>query len=84
MTEHIKKIMQEIGSNAKVAYERLSTASNEEKNDALHIIANEIENNEEYILSENNKDIQIARSNNLSEAMIDRLSLNDIGIKNIA
>ena len=52
--------MQEIGSNAKVAYERLSTASNEEKNDALHFIANEIENNEEYILSENNKDIQIA------------------------
>ena len=50
--------MQEIGSNAKVAYERLSTASNEEKNDALHFIANEIENNEEYILSENNKDIQ--------------------------
>ena len=84
MTEHIKKIMQEIGYNAKVAYERLSTASNEEKNDALHIIANEIENNEEYILSENNKDIQIAKSNNLSEAMIDRLSLNDIGIKNIA
>ncbi|MEC8447963.1 MAG: glutamate-5-semialdehyde dehydrogenase [Pseudomonadota bacterium] len=76
--------MQEIGSNAKVAYERLSTASNEEKNDALHFIANEIENNEEYILSENNKDIQIAKSNNLSEAMIDRLSLNDIGIKNIA
>ena len=84
MTEHIKKIMQEIGSNAKVAYERLSTASNEEKNDALHFIANEIENNEEYILSENNKDIQIAKSNNLSEAMIDRLSLDDIGIKNIA
>ena len=48
------------------------------------LIANEIENNEEYILSENKKDIQIARSNNLSEAMIDRLSLNDLGIKNIA
>ena len=84
MAEDIKKIMEEIGSNAKVAYERLSTASNEEKNDALHLMANEIENNEEYILSENKKDIQIARSNNLSEAMIDRLSLNDLGIKNIA
>ena len=84
MTEHIKKIMQEIGSYAKVAYERLSTASSEEKNDALHIIANEIENNEKYILSENKKDMQIAKSNNLSEAMIDRLSLNDLGIKNIA
>lgn len=84
MTEDIKKIMEEIGSNSKVAYERLSTASNDEKNDALHLIANEIENNEEYILSENKRDIQIAKSNNLSEAMIDRLSLNDLGIKNIA
>ena len=84
MTKDIKKIMEEIGRNSKLAYERLSTASNEEKNDALHLIANEIENNEEHILSENKKDIQIARSNNLSEAMIDRLSLNDLGIKNIA
>ena len=84
MTENIKKIMEEIGSNSKVAYERLSTATNEEKNDALYLIANEIENNEGYILSENKKDIQIAKSNNLSEAMIDRLSLNDLGIKNIA
>ena len=84
MTKDIKKIMEEIGRNSKVAYERLSTASNEEKNDALHLIANEIENNEEHILSENKKDIQIARSSNLSEAMIDRLSLDDLGIKNIA
>ncbi len=84
MTKDIKKIMEEIGRNSKLAYERLSTASNEEKNDALHLIANEIENNEEHILSENKKDIQIARSSNLSEAMIDRLSLDDLGIKNIA
>ena len=46
MAEDIKKIMEEIGSNSKVAYERLSTASNEEKNDALHLMANEIEDNE--------------------------------------
>jgi len=84
LTKDIKKIMEEIGRNSKLAYERLSTASNEEKNDALHLIANEIENNEEHILSENKKDIQIARSSNLSEAMIDRLSLDDLGIKNIA
>ena len=84
MTKDIKKIMEEIGFNSKVAHERLATASNEEKNDALHLIANEIENNKEYILSKNKKDIQIAKSKNLSEAMIDRLSLNDLGIKNIA
>ena len=84
LTEDIRKIMGEIGSNAKVAYERLSTASDSEKNDALHLMANEIENSEEYILSENQKDIQIAKTKNLSDAMIDRLSIDDLGIKNIA
>lgn len=84
LTEDIKKIMGQIGSNAKIAYEKLSTASDNEKNDALHLMANEIENNEEYILSENAKDIQIAKSKDLSEAMIDRLSINDLGIRNIA
>ena len=84
LTEDIKKIMGEIGSNAKVAFERLSTASDSEKNDALHLMANEIENSEEYILSENQKDIQIAKTKNLSDAMIDRLSIDDLGIKNIA
>ena len=84
LTEDIRKIMGEIGSNAKVAFERLSTASDSEKNDALHLMANEIENSEEYILSENQKDIQIAKTKNLSDAMIDRLSIDDLGIKNIA
>ncbi len=84
MTEDIKKIMGEIGFNAKAACAKLSTASDDEKNDALHLMADRIDRNKEYILSENKKDIQIAKSNSLSAAMIDRLSINDLGIKNIA
>ncbi len=76
--------MHEIGLNARVANEKLCTASSDEKNNALHFMADEIESSKKEILSENKKDIQIARSNNLSEAMIDRLSINEIGIKNIA
>ena len=84
MTEDITKIMNEIALNARIANERLATASNEEKNVALNIMAEKIENNAKHILSENKKDIQIAKSNSLSEAMIDRLSIDDTDIKNIA
>ena len=84
LTEDITKIMNEIALNARIANEKLAIASSEEKNGALNIMAEEIENNAKHILSENKKDIQIAKSNSLSEAMIDRLSIDDTDIKNIA
>ena len=84
MTEDITKIMNEIALNARIANEKLAIASSEEKNDALNVMAEQIENNAKHILSENKKDIQIAKSNSLSEAMIDRLSIDDTDIKNIA
>ena len=76
--------MNEIALNARIANEKLAIASSEEKNGALNIMAEKIENNAKHILSENKKDIQIAKSNSLSEAMIDRLSIDDTDIKNIA
>lgn len=84
MTQNITEIMNGIGVKAKVANARLSTASNEEKNDALNSMADQIEKNRAKILLENKKDIEIAKSNDISSAMIDRLSLNETGIKNIA
>lgn len=84
MTQNITEIMNGIGVKAKVANARLSTASNEEKNDALNSMADQIEKDQAKILIENKKDIEIAKSNDISSAMIDRLSLNETGIKNIA
>ena len=84
MTEDITKIMNEIALNARIANEKLAVASSEEKNGALNIMAEKIENNAKHILSENKKDIQIAKSSSLSESMIDRLSIDDTDIKNIA
>ncbi|NDD48460.1 MAG: glutamate-5-semialdehyde dehydrogenase [Alphaproteobacteria bacterium] len=84
MTQNITEIMNGIGVKAKVANARLSTASNEEKNDALNSMADQIEKDQAKILLENKKDIEIAKSNDISSAMIDRLSLNETGIKNIA
>ncbi|MEL0231857.1 MAG: glutamate-5-semialdehyde dehydrogenase [Hyphomicrobiales bacterium] len=84
MTQNITEMMNDIGVKAKVANARLSTASNEEKNDALNSMADQIEKDQAKILLENRKDIEIAKSNDISSAMIDRLSLNETGIKNIA
>ncbi len=84
MTQNITEIMNDIGVKAKEANARLSIASNDEKNDALNSMADQIEKDQAKILLENKKDIEIAKSNDISSAMIDRLSLNETGIKNIA
>ncbi|MAV98826.1 MAG: glutamate-5-semialdehyde dehydrogenase [Rhodobiaceae bacterium] len=75
--------MNDIGVKANIANAKLSTASNEEKNIALNSMADQIEKDQAKILLENKRDIELAKSNNISSAMIDRLSLDETGIKNI-
>jgi glutamate-5-semialdehyde dehydrogenase len=84
MLQNITEIMNDIGLKASIANTKLSTASNEEKNVALNSMADQIEKDQSTILLENRRDIELAKSNNISSAMIDRLSLDETGIKNIA
>ena len=84
MVQNITEIMNDIGLKASLANTKLSTASNEEKNVALNSMADQIEKDQSTILLENKRDIELAKSNNISSAMIDRLSLDETGIKNIA
>ena len=84
MVQNITEIMNDIGLKASIANTKLSTASNEEKNVALNSMADQIEKDQSTILLENRRDIELAKSNNISSAMIDRLSLDETGIKNIA
>ena len=83
MVQNITEIMNDIGLKASIANTKLSTASNEEKNVALNSMADQIEKDQSTILLENRRDIELAKSNNISSAMIDRLSLDETGIKNI-
>lgn len=55
----------------------LSIASTQDKNEALTKVAEFIEKNRAKILRANDKDIKLARENNTSEALIDRLILDD-------
>jgi len=75
--------MKKIAQHAKDASRVLATLSTEEKNKALLVIANGIEKNKSRILSANIIDIKRAKGNNLSPALIDRLTLTSERIENI-
>lgn len=77
-------MLKNLGINAKNASRVLMCASSEQKNEALKQIALELINNSEYIIKENKKDLDTARENGMSESMLDRLSLSEQRIKDIA
>ncbi len=74
----------DIGIKAKEASKVLSVASSETKNNALRAIAQSLKENAEKIISENKKDLENGRRNNLSDAMLDRLMLDGSRIEKIA
>ncbi len=74
----------QLGKAAKSAAFELATASTAQKNRALAIIADELEANAEKILAANEKDISAGREAGLTEALLDRLLLNEQRLAGIA
>ena len=74
----------QMGKDAKQAAFLLSQLSHTEKNRALQIIAEQLEQQQVHILAENARDIEEAKQNGLSDALIDRLLLTESRIKAIA
>lgn len=73
-----------MGKAAKDAAFELATASTAQKNQALAIIADELEANSAAILAANAKDIELGREAGLTDALLDRLLLNDERLTGIA
>ncbi|MBY7789476.1 glutamate-5-semialdehyde dehydrogenase [Vibrio fluvialis] len=73
-----------MGKAAKDAAFQLATASTAQKNQALAIIADELEANAAQILAANAKDIQLGREVGLTDALLDRLLLNESRLNAIA
>ena len=67
----------------KNASKTLGMLSSFEKNEALEKIADHIQFNKEWIVSENAKDIEAGKKNGLSDSLIDRLSLTNERIEQI-
>ena len=75
--------LDEILYNAKKASVSLACACSDARNAALAEIAALLEQNADFIIDENRKDIENARAKGMSEAMLDRLSLDKKRISGI-
>jgi len=76
-----------IHDQCKAAYEaapHLAALSTEVKNNALLAMANALLHETDYILAENQKDIQAGKDSRLSSAMIDRLTLSSNRLQSIS
>ncbi|WP_282150430.1 glutamate-5-semialdehyde dehydrogenase [Vibrio diabolicus] len=73
-----------MGKAAKDAAFELATASTAQKNQALAIIADELGANSVAILAANAKDIELGREAGLTDALLDRLLLNEERLTAIA
>lgn len=77
----IKLEMKKLGQRAKDASAELASASANQKQKALENAANCIWDKRKDILSENNNDLIFAKDKDLSDAMIDRLFLDETRIQ---
>lgn len=80
----MSEMLKQMGKQAKEAAFRLAQLTTAEKNHALNLIATQLEQQSTRILVENAKDIELAKQNGLSEALIDRLLLTPERLQGIA
>lgn len=75
---------EELGLKAKNAEPAIVSASTLQKNNALSAISKALIENKNLIMTENAKDLQKAKENGMSEAMQDRLKLDEKRIEGMA
>lgn len=73
MNEYIETL----GKNARAAAPQLAGCGTDKKNAVLSEIARRLNQNAEAIIAANRTDVENAQKNGMSEAMIDRLTLNE-------
>jgi len=80
----MESLLEEIGQKAKAASRQLATLSTEKKNEVLLSIAEHLRIENKSILSANETDVNKAKANGLSHALIDRLFLTSERLNAIA
>ncbi len=78
------KKLSKMASDAKEASRRLANLSTEKKNECLRSMAEALLNNKDAILASNKKDLKMAKDKGLSGVFLERLSLNDKRISEMA
>ena len=82
--ETLSDYMLSVGQSARQASQTLAKLPSSKKSVALNAIAKQLRATEATILSENAKDVSLAAERGLSEAMIDRLTLNSERVEAMA
>lgn len=78
------KELNEKGALAKAAAARLALFSSDQKNAALEHIAKALCENADYIIEQNNIDMENGRQNNMKDTLLDRLKLDRTRIEGMA
>jgi glutamate-5-semialdehyde dehydrogenase len=73
-----------LGKRAKTAARQLAPLSAEEKNKALLVMADKLEARSAFLVGENEKDLEAAKSAGASSAILDRIALNPDRVKGMA
>ena len=76
--------LNEIGRRAKAASRHLGILSTSKKNEALRAVAAALVANSASIIAANEIDVKNAKENHMSEALLDRLSVNEARVKAMA
>ncbi len=79
----VKQVMQDIGARAKAASATLAYADADAKTAALNAAADAVWANRAAIMAANEKDMAFGREKGLTDAMLDRLMLDETRIKGI-
>ncbi len=80
----IKEQVFQIAKNAREAMPAAANLSSAEKDEALVEMAEQLIHHMDYLVEENEKDVEYARRKGLSKAMIDRLTLDEKAIRAMA
>jgi len=75
--------IQNIGANARKASHKLSSATTNQKNDFLEILAKSIKANQKNIIEANSLDLLEANKGNFDDAFIDRMTLSESNIESM-
>lgn len=84
MSNPVKEEAFLLARQAKAASRRLAPLSSEEKNRALRLMADRLEERSAYLIEENRKDLQAAKQAGIASAVLDRIALDSSRIQGMA
>ena len=82
--QSLKDAALNMGKRAKAAARQLAQVPTADKNQALSLMADQIEKQRSFLIAENRKDLELAKNAGASRALLDRIALDAARVKGMA